>query len=122
MRKYDFDFLIDGRPILIPDADVQISMEDMESDESGRDECGVMHRILLREKVKSWGLSYGSLTREEYLYMLSLFEGKVTFLLEARGADGQVTAHRAYCSNLGITVRNRRTGIYKNFNLNIMEC
>lgn len=122
MRNYDFDFLIDGRPILVPDADVEISMEDMESDESGRDECGVMHRILLREKVKSWGLSYGSLTREEYVYMLSLLEGKVSFGVEVRGADGQVTAHRAYCSNVGITVHNKRTGIYKNFKLNIMEC
>ena len=122
MRKYDFDFLIDGRPILIPDADVEISMEDVESDESGRDECGVLHRILLREKVKSWSLSYSSLTREEYLYLQSLFAGKVTFRVDIRDASGQAAQHTAYCANLGITVHNKRTGLYKNFKLNIVEC
>jgi len=46
MRGYDFDFLIDGRPILLPDGGVEINLEDLDSAESGRDESGVMHRIV----------------------------------------------------------------------------
>ena len=122
MRKFDFDFLIDSQPVLLPDADVEVSMEDMESDESGRDECGILHRILLREKVRSWTLSYGSLTGQEYSYMMSLIAGKPSFTVEVRAADGQVQRHTAYCPGVGITVHNKRTGIYKNLKLNIMEC
>ena len=122
MRKFDFDFLIDSQPVLLPDADVEVSMEDVESDESGRDECGILHRILLREKVKSWTLSYGTLTQQEYTYMMSLIAGKSSFTVEVRSPDGQAQRHTAYCPDVGITVHNKRTGIYKNLKLGIMEC
>lgn len=122
MRKYDTDFLIDLRPILVPDAGVQINLEDLDSSESGRDESGVMHRIVLREKVRKYTLQYGTLTQEEYTYLMSLFAGKPTFEVEKREPDGQTVTFTAYCSKVGISLYNKRIGLYKNLNLNIIEC
>ena len=122
MRKYDFDFLIDGQPILMPDEGVEINLEDLDSSESGRDESGVMHRIVLREKVRKYGLPYAYLTREEYLYTMSLFQGKPTFEVKKREPDGSEIVLTAYCSKVGITLQNKRTGLYKNLKISIIEC
>ena len=40
MRRFYYDFLIDKQPILAPDADLQIEYTDLDSESSGRDECG----------------------------------------------------------------------------------
>lgn len=122
MRQYDYDFLINGRPILVPDEGVEISMEDLDSSESGRDESGVMHRIVLRERVRKYGLPYGTLDREEYLYLMSLFAGNPTFEVEKRDPDGSKVSFMAYCSRVGISFYNKKPGIYKNLTLNIIEC
>ena len=122
MRKFYFDFLIDGQPILVPDEDVAISFEDLDSEESGRDESGYMHRIVLREGVKKVPLSYASLSREEYLYMESLFSGKSKFEVIFRDFDGKRSSFAAYRSKHSITIRNVRTGCYKNYTFSIIEC
>lgn len=122
MRNYYYDLLIDGKPILVPDQDVAMEVSDLDSDESGRDESGVMHRIVLREGVKKWSLPYAQLTREEYLYMTSLFRGKPQFGVEYRDDDGHVAHCTAYHSNHSITIHNARTGTYKNYKCNIIEC
>lgn len=122
MRQYFFDFLIDERPILAPDEDMAISYEDLDSEESGRDEGGYMHRIVLREGVKKFALSYSSLRRDEYLYMESLFRGKATFSVMHRDDNGAVHEFMAYRSKHSITIRNAKTGLYKNYSFNIIEC
>ena len=122
MRNYYYDLLIDGKPILVPDQDVAMEVSDLDSDESGRDESGVMHRIVLREKVRKCTLPYASLTREEYLYMRSLTDGKTQFSVRYRDHDGYESEMTAYHSNHSITVRSVRTGQYKNYNINIIEC
>ena len=50
-------FLIDGQPMYAPDGDVGISYEDLESSDSGRDESGAMHRIVLRRNAGTWSFS-----------------------------------------------------------------
>lgn len=122
MRKYYFDLLIDGQPILVPDADVAISYEDLDSEESGRDESGVMHRIVLREGVKKVSLSYANLSREEYLYMESLFKGKGEFQVDCRDMDGSPLSFPAYRSKHSVSIYNAKTGIYKNYSFSIIEC
>lgn len=122
MRGFYYDFQIDGKPILTPDQDVVMEVSDLDSDESGRDEAGVMHRIVLREGVKKWALSYNILTREEYRYMLSLFKGKPHFKVDYRDADGNPASCMAYHSKHNITIHNARTGTYKNYKVNIIEC
>lgn len=122
MRQLYEDFLIDGQPIYAPDEDMTVSYEDLDSEESGRDEGGFMHRIVLREGVKKFALSYASLSRDEYLYMESLFKGKATFSVMHRDDDGNVQEFMAYRSKHSITVRNAKTGQYKNYSFNIIEC
>lgn len=122
MRKFDFDFLIDGKPILAPDEGVTVSYEDLDSSESGRDESGVMHRIVMREGVKKVPLTYAFLNKEDYLYMESLFKGKPQFEVECRDFDGSQLHFTAYRSKHSITIQNVRTGIYKNYTFSIIEC
>lgn len=121
MRYYE-DFTIDGKPMLVPDADVQIEKNDLDSQDSGRDESGVMHRVVVRERVRKWAFSYSVLTAEEYQYMESLFAGKSSFTFSFRETDGKRYSCMAYCANHSITLHNARTGTFKNYNFNIIEC
>lgn len=122
MRKLYLDFRIDDVPILVPDQDLEIEYNDLDSDETGRDESGVMHRIVLRECVRKVTLNYETLTREEYLYMRSLFSGKSQFMVTYRDHDGTEAEFAAYHSSHSITVHNARTGLYKNYKISIIEC
>ena len=121
-RALYFDFLIDKKPILVPDADLTFEYSDLDSEDTGRDESGFMHRIVVREGVRKCTLQYESLTRDDYLYMRSLFAGKAEFEVEYKDHDGMVRTFLAYHSNHSITVHNARTGEYKNYNPSIIEC
>ena len=72
MRAMTELYQIDGRPMPVPDADPDLSFTDLDASDSGGDESGVMHRIVVREKVGSWGFVYSSLTDEEYAYLTGL--------------------------------------------------
>lgn len=122
MREQYFDFQIDSQPILTPDQDLEMEYNDLDSDETGRDESGVMHRLVLRHGVRKVSLTYNSLTREEYLYMRSLFDGKSEFKVSYRDHDGYFAEFQAYHSNHSITIRNARTGLYRNYKISIIEC
>lgn len=122
VRTRYYDLLIDGKPILVPDADVQIECTDLDSPESGRDESGWLHRLVQRRQVKSWHLTYSVLTAEEYRYMESLFAGKDTFPLDYRDRNGEPARCEAYRSKHSITLRSAKTGIFRNYNFHIIEC
>lgn len=122
MREYFYDLQVDNKPIIVPDQDLEMEYTDLDSDETGRDESGVMHRLVLRHGVRKFSLVYDSLTREEYLYMRSLFEGKSEFMVSYRDHDGYTAEFQAYHSNHSITIRNARTGLYKNYKISIIEC
>ena len=55
-------FTVNGKPLLLPDAGVTCSFEDLDSYAAGREQSGVMHRDVVRYKVGSWTFSYGFLT------------------------------------------------------------
>lgn len=120
--RYFEDYTVNGDPILVPDADADISENDVDDEGSGRDETGYMHRIVLREKVKKWVFKYSRLTREEYGYMKSLFKDKPTFTFGYVDEDGQTQTTTAYCSSNSAVLHNAREGIYKNFSISIIEC
>ena len=121
MRLFE-DYLIDGWPMLVPDADVSLSFADLDSSDSGRDESGIMHRIVVRSRVATWGFNYSQLTAEEYQYMRDLFADKPDFEFTYRKLDGTFDTKRAYCSNESITYHNAQLGLYKNLKFNIIEC
>lgn len=121
MRFFD-DYKVDGKSILAPDADISITGTDLDSKDSGRDESGFMHRIVLRFRVKTWELRYANLTVNEYIYMQSLFAGKEAFRWQYKDESGTVKTTNAYCSNDSIVYRSAKTGMYKNYKIKIIEC
>lgn len=119
MRPYDYDFLIDGEPILVPDEGVQITEKDIVI--SGTDESGVTHRDILRSGVISIVLPYGEVTREEYRYMRHLIAGKPHFSVSLLDLDGEPRTITAHCEKLPISLYNKIKGYYKAMSLTIVE-
>lgn len=116
------DYKIDGEPMLAPDQDVSLSYADLDSSDSGRDESGVMHRIVVRHRVATFGFNYSVLTAKEYEYMRSLLDGKTEFMFTYKDLNGEFVKTKAYCSNDSITYHNAQLKVYKNFKFNIIEC
>ena len=117
-------YLIDGKPMLAPDADVEMSFQDLDAADSGRDESGVMHRLPVRYKVGSWNFVYSSLSQEEYAYMQSILpaSGSFTFTYPSPSDCTRPESCDAYLSGYSILWHSARTGIYKNLKFSIIEC
>lgn len=124
MRKTTQLFMIDGKPMLVPDADVEASYEDIDAADAGRDQAGFMHRIPVRTKVASWQFSYSHLTEEEKQYMESLFPESGTFLFTHphRLDATQLTQSRCYRSKYAISWRSARLGLWNNYGFSIIQC
>ena len=108
--------LINGNALPCPDEDVGISENDLDSEDTGRDEQGFMHRLRLRHAVKTWEFHYKFLSAADYEYICSLTTGE-TFRVSFWGY-----VCTAYCSNNAVTLRNAVTGEYKDFTLKVIEC
>ena len=124
MRATTNIFLINGNPVLVPDCQVGVSYEDLDSADSGRDESGVMHRIPVRYKVGAWNFSYHQLTEEEKQYMENLFPEAADFAFthpDRIDASRPVTT-RAYRSKYGISWKNARTGLWSGYSFSVIEC
>lgn len=121
--KVDF-YQVDGVSMPVPDGEPEFSFADLDAADSGRDESGVMHRILVREKVGTWRFTYDYLTDEELTYLRELFAGKAQFsfthpVLGSSNATETCTAYMSQCSAVW---RNRRTGLWRNFTFDIIQC
>ena len=121
IRAYSTLYTIDGTALLEPDEEPSITKTDLDASDSGRDESGVMHRIVVREKVSTFGFTYAILDKEDYAYLESLVRGKSQFLFGYTDSDGQKKTCTAYCSKTSIVLKSRN-GLYKNFKFNIIEC
>jgi hypothetical protein len=116
-------FKINGVTMFAPDMDVDMSFEDIDSADTGRDEAGVMHRVVVRYKVGTWSFVYSSVTEEEYNYMESLFpdDGTFTFTHPDRKDSSKSVTSECYRSKYSITWKNARTGKWRNYKFNIIE-
>lgn len=117
-------YQIDGKPMLAPDENVEMSFEDIDSPDSGRDESGVMHRIVLRYKVGVWNFSYSRLTQEEYAYMCSILPktGCFSFTHPKPEDCTQTESCNAYLSGFSVLWRSARTKDYRNLKFSIIAC
>lgn len=123
MRAYTTDFKINGQPMLAPDAGVGFSYEDLDAEDSGRDEAGFMHRDVARYKVGSWSIPYSNLTEQERKYTEGLFPDEPTFdFTHPDRKTGEPVTTECYRSKYSISWYNARTGLWKNYNFNIIEC
>lgn len=122
-QTVDF-YRIDGVPMPAPDAEPVFTFTDLDASDAGRDESGVMHRVVVREKVGSWSFSYAWLTDEELRYLRDLFAGKAQFAFThpVFGGSGETETCTAYMSQCSAVWKNRRTGLWRNFSFNIIQC
>ncbi len=117
-------FLINGKPMLVPDAEVSFNYEDLDSSDSGRDQSGFMHRVVIRYKVPSWSFKFAALTDEELRYLESLFPEEPTFQFThpSRLDSADLETTECYRSKFGITWQNAATGLWSGCSFNIIEC
>lgn len=124
MGKLTDLFQIDGKPMFAPDADISFSYEDLHSSDSGRDESGVMHLIVIRYKVMSVEFVFSSISEAEKNYMEGLFKDKEDFMFTRPSPDdaSKIVTTRCYRSKYGIAWHNAKTGMWKNYKFSIIEC
>lgn len=124
MRAKTDKFLINGKPMLAPDAGTGFNYEDLDDASSGRDEGGYMHRFVVRFKVGTWPFTYNTLTEEEKEYMESLFPDEPTFEFTRpdRHDSSRSVTTECYRSKYGLNWYNALTGLWKNYKFNIIEC
>jgi hypothetical protein len=124
MRDITELFLINGKPMLAPDEKVQVSYEDLDDSNSGRDESGFMHRQVLRYKLPVWSFTYSHLTEEERQYMENLFRDADTFTFShPTQADASRTEDTlCYRSGYDISWRNAKTGLWSGYGFSVIEC
>ena len=124
MRARTNQFLINGLPMPAPDGGIDVSYSDLDSDETGRDESGVLHRIVAQYKVATWPFNYARLTKEDKAYLDSLFpnEPDFQFTHPSRKDPSVLVTTRCYRSSYGVSWLDLRTGDYRNYNFNIIAC
>ena len=117
-------YLIEGKPMPLPDQEVEMSFEDLDRAEAGRDESGFMHRMVARYKVGSWSFTYSHLTQETYASLLRLLPKSGSFVFSYPDPmDPEKYKHTvAYLSKYGIVWRDAATGLYRNLKFSIIEC
>ena len=124
MNKLTELYQINGKPLPVPDADVQMSFEDLDAADSGRDESGVMHRIPVRYKVGSWQFSYASLTQEEFSYLRGVLPqaGSFTFTYPDPDDCTQRKSCSAYLSGYSVVWHSARTKLFHNLKFSVIQC
>lgn len=120
--KYFNEYKINGMPLLVPDADVELTQTDLDSGSAGRDESGYMHRIRVRKRVKTWAFQYFALSREEFQYLEALLSENAVFNFSYRDAGGEEKTCNAYCSNSGLSYHNAKLGLFRNYKFTVTEC
>lgn len=117
-------YQINGVSMLTPDQGVEMSFEDLDSADAGRDEAGYMHRAVVRYKVGVWNFVYSYLTQGEYTYMLSVLpkSGTFTFTYPDPINPNARKSCKAYLSGFGITWHSAKTNLYRNLKFSIIEC
>ena len=85
---------------------------------------GYMHRDVLRSNVATWSFTYSGITDEELRYMEDIFGGLSEFYFDRPDPKnpGSRIATKCYRSNFGIAWRNAKTGEWRNYKFNIIEC
>ena len=116
-------FKINDKPMFAPDEGVQIAWADIDSAESGRDEAGNQHRIVIRYDVASLTFNYHHISEEELAYMRSIFPKEPDFLFEYPLPEDstQVRTVRAYRQKHSITWQNAAKGMFRNYKFTITE-
>lgn len=124
MRVKSELFTVNGQPLFAPDEGVEMSFEDLDSEDSGRTESGEMFRIVVRYKVGTWGFEYSSITGAEMSEQENIFPDAPDFVFGHPGRKNPDVQEftRCYRSKYGISYQSARDKQFKNYKFNIIEC
>ena len=117
-------YQIDGKAMIAPDENMEMSFEDIDAADAGRDESGFMHRSLVRRKVGKWSFHYTHLSQEELAYLESILpqEGSFTFTHPALSDCQVAESCTAYLSGYSLLWRGAKSKTYRDLKFNIIEC
>ena len=116
-------FQVNGQDLLLPDAGVEFSYEDIDSADAGRDQSGVMHRQMVRCKVGKWTFHYDFLTQQQLEYLEQLFPDSATFTFtHPDRRTGQPTQSKAYRSRVSMSWYSARLGLWRNYSFSVIAC
>ena len=119
-RALDNLHLVGDSPMLMPDIDVEIIYEDI--DTGDYDESGFYHRMIKRFDKRTWKFKYAALTAEEFAYLRSLIKNKASFPFTFYNEDNEKESVLAFCKPVSIVYQSKRSGLYKNLIIEIVEC
>ena len=124
MNTLTHAYQIDGLPMIAPDENLQMSFEDIDAADAGRDESGVMHRIPVRRKVGKWSFHYTHLTQEEFAYMVSILpqDGVFWFAYPSMSDCTQIECCKAYLSGYSVLWQGMKSRAYRDLKFNIIQC
>ena len=124
MRAISNLFTVNGKPLLVPDQEVAMSYEDLDAADSGRDESGIMRRLVVRHKVASWEFTYSHLTEEEKRYMENLFPDAASFSFTHPGRKDSSKQETTTCyrSKYSLSWKNAATGLWSNYSFRVISC
>lgn len=115
-------YRIDGKSLPMPDAGVEMSFQDVDGPDAGRDEAGYMHRSLLRRKVGSWSFCYSVLTGETYSYLQQILPKGGSFQFTCPDPEGGQLTVSAYLSGYSLQLLDGEKGLYKNLKFTVVQC
>ncbi len=117
-------YQLDGQPLPAPDVGVELTYTDLDASDAGRDESGVMHRIVVRSKVPTWAFTYSLMSRQTYAYLQSILpqSGSFTFTYPDPADPETLRTCKAYLSTYSATWQGLRTDAYRNVKFSVISC
>ena len=112
---------INGSPLYVPSAGIQVNHTNLAGSSSGRTEDGVMHIDWIRRDIRKVNLQWKVLTASELDYVLGLMQGKeFTITFKDRG---MVQTMKAYSSESSYNYYSAALGedIYTDVSINAIE-
>ena len=122
MREKSDRWQIDGQAIFSPTAGVEVSLESLAADNSGRNAAGIMQIKWLRRRIHKVTMKYDQMTQEEVAFMLNLIQGKEYNLKYHDPIEGMKTI-RCYSSNSKAVLMNgvKLGGIWHDVSFSCIE-
>lgn len=115
------EWLVNGEPLYIPSAGIQIEHTNLAGSSSGRTEDGIMHIDWVRRDIRKVNLRWSAMTASELNYVLGLMQGKeFKFTFKDRG---QVYTMNAYSAESSYTYYTAALGedLYTDISINAIE-
>ena len=112
---------VDGSPLYVPSAGIQVSHTNLAGSSSGRTEDGIMHIDWVRRDIRKVHLQWKVLTGSEMDYVMGLMQGKeFTLTFKDRG---KVQTMQAYSSESSYNYYSAALGedIYTDVSINAIE-